>query len=252
VITSVTATTPGYAVQVDAAAGCLRGGSVQPQYPALDARPLARATRVKGDAAAPAGAGCFEELDSAATWITVASVIRTSDTASTFVGRLGAISQLLTVQYWSTTQQKWRPLVSSAHAIATVGAARPIQRGDYSAAELASAQDRYYVVADSRSGQDVTYRMRLRLSQPGRVVVETANVDAVKQWGITIYAPEGLHTLYFFDERAPGVWAYYSITRVLPKTFLAEGHEKSYINRAVALYRHYVHLPTNGEAPSAP
>ena len=92
----------------------------------------------------------------------------------------------------------------------------------------------------------------MKEAQRRRVVVETSNVDAIKQWGITLYAADGLNTLYFLDERSPGVWAYYSITRVLPASFLAEGHEKSYINRAVALYRHYMRLPTNTEPPSAP
>lgn len=247
--------TPAHAIQSEAAA-CLRAGSVQPQFAALDSPPIVQATRVKGDVGAPVGAVCFEKADSAAaTWITVASVIRSGDTPSAFVGRFGAISQLLTAQYWSTTEQKWRPLVSSAYAATTAAAAAAAsptrRRADYSAAELVPGQDRYYVVADSRSGQDVTYRMRLWLSQPGRVILETANMDAVKKWGITIYPPGGLHTLYFLDERSPGVWAYYSITRALPKTFLAEGHEKSYINRAVALYRHYVRLPTNAEPPVA-
>jgi len=80
---------------------------------------------------------------------------------------------------------------------------------------------------------------------------EITNVDAIKQWGITLYAPGGLHTLYFLKKQSPDIWAYYSITRVLPNSFLAEGHDKSYINRAVALYRYIVGLQTDAEPPSA-
>ena len=94
-------------------------------------------------------------------------------------------------------------------------------------------------------------RLRKRLSQPGRLVVETANVDAIRKWGLTLYAPEDVDTLYFLSERSPGVWAYYSITRVLPNSVLAEGHDESFINRAVALYRHYMGLPTDAEPPAA-
>lgn len=247
VIAGVICAMPAYAALSD---GAVCGMTVQPQYAALNSPPIAQATHTKGDAAGPPGAGCFANADSAVTWITVAAVIRTSDSWNTLIARFGAISQILDVQYWSTTEQKWRPLVSSAYA---TDAASPDQRrSDYSAAELATDKDRYYVVADSRSERQVSYRMRLRLSQPGRVVLETVNVEPVKKWGLTLYPPEGLHTWYFLDERSPGVWAYYSITRVLPKSFLAEGHDKSYINRAVALYRHYVRLPTNAEPPSAP
>ena len=74
---------------------------------------------------------------------------------------------------------------------------------------------------------------------------------AVRLWGITLYATDGLHTLYFMNEQSAGVWAFYSITRVLPNTFLGAGHDKSYINRAIALYRHIVGLPTDAEPPAA-
>lgn len=238
---------PAYSAQT---ADALCGSTVQPEYAALNAAPIAQATHTKGDVPGPAGASCFTKADSAAIWITVASVIHTSDTWNALIGRFGAIAQLLGVQYWSTTEQKWRPLVSAAYATDAASSARP--RRDYSAADLASGEDRYYEIADSRSERLVTYRLRLRSSAPGRVVLETANVDPIKKWGITFYPVEGLHTWYFLEERAPAVWSYYSITRVLPQNFLAEGHDKSYINRAVALYRHYAHLPTNAEPPSAP
>jgi hypothetical protein len=151
------------------------------------------------------------------------------------------------VQYWSTTDHKWRPLVSSASAI--VGT-QP--RADYSPGELTTNDARYYQITDTRSGHAVTYQLRLWEAQQGRVVVETSNVDGIRWWGITLYAADGLDTWYFLRQRSPGLWGYYSITRVLPASFLAEGHEKSYINRAVALYRHYMRLPTDIEPPSAP
>jgi len=250
VIACIAAATHAHAAQADAG-DCLRGG-VQPRCAALDSPPIVQATRVTGSngVAAPTGAGCFGESGSPATWITVASVIRTADNRNTFIGRFGAIDQLLSVQYWSTTEHKWRPLVSSAFATALPDSTQP--RGDYSVADLVLGENRYYEVTDTRSGHGVTYRLKVLLSQPGRIVIETANVEAIGRWGLTLYAPEGLHTLYFLDQRSPGVWAYYSITRVLPKTFLAQGHEKSYINRAVALYRQVVRLPTNAEPPSAP
>lgn len=230
-------------------ADCL-GTGVEPYYPPLNAPPVARAMRATVDSAAPAGATCFEKTGLAATWVTVASVIRTTDSTSAFIARFGAISELLTVQYWSTTDQKWRPLVSSASALAGTTPAQP--RPDYSPAELATGDDRYYSITDTRSGHATKYRLRLREGRPGHVVVETSNIDAIKQWGITLYAANGLDTLYFLDERSPGVWTYYSITRVLPASAIVAGHQKSYINRATALYRHYVHLPTDAEPPSVP
>lgn len=230
-------------------AGCL-GAGVEAHYPPLNSPPITQVMGAREDSAALVGAACFDKTTSGATWVTVASVVRTGDNPNSVIGRFGAISELLTVQYWSTTDHEWRPLVSSASAIVGPRSTQP--RADYSAAELATGDDRYYRITDTRSGHAITYRLRLRATQQGRVVVQTSNVDAIKEWGITLYAADGLDTWYFLDERAPGVWAYYSITRVLRANFLAEGHEKSYINRAVALYRHYMRLPTDTEPRSAP
>ena len=231
------------------ATGC-PGALIEPQYADLGAPPIVQTVRTGAATPAPPGAECFGKSDSTVTWITVAAFFRTDDNPTALVARFGAISQLLAVQYWSTTEQKWRPLVLSAYATSAVNSdAKP--RADYSVAELSAGSDRYYRIADSRSGHDIVYRLKLRSSQPGSLVVETANLEPIKQWGLTFYAAGGLHTLYFLRERAPGVWAYYSITRVLPNSFLAGGHEKSYINRAVALYRHYASIPTNAEPPAA-
>src|SRR5689334_5886698 len=86
-------------------AGC-PGAVVQAQYPALGAPPIVQSSRGAASLA-PAGAECFGESGSAAMWITVASVFRTTDNPTVFAARFGAISQLLGVQYWSTTEQKW-------------------------------------------------------------------------------------------------------------------------------------------------
>ena len=244
-LTSVVAIASNRPAQPD----CL-SGSVAPVFAPLNAPPITQATRVSGGGARPAGASCFENPGSAATWITVASIVQTSNSQNAFIERFGTISSLSTVRYWSTTEQKWRPLVLSASAITTANSTLP--RADYSLAELVTGEDRYYSVTDSRSGSAVTYRLRLWENQPMGVVVESANVDAIRQWGITLYAPGGLHTLYFLKKQSPGVWAFYSITRLLPNSLLAQGHEKSFINRAVALYRHIVGLPTDAEPPAAP
>jgi hypothetical protein len=228
---------------------CLSSG-VSPVFPPLNAAPVAQATRVPGGRAFPAGASCFEKSDSAATWITVASLVQTSNSLNAFIERFGSVSKLLAVQYWSTSEQKWRPLVLSASAIASTNPKTP--RADYSLAELVTGEDRYYSVTDSRSGRAVTYRLRLWPNQPTGLVVESANVDAIKQWGITLYAPGGLHTFYFLWKQSPDAWAYYSITRILPNSLLAAGHDKSFINRAVAVYRHIVGLPTDADPPPAP
>ena len=223
---------------------------VPPQYAPLNAPPSVQVTRVNSAATPPAGSSCFENSDSPVTWLTVASLVQTPNARNAFIARFGAISKLLAVRYWSTTDHEWRPLVSAASAI--VGGTPQRLRADYSVAELALGENDLYSVTDSRSGHDITYRLRVWPTSPDSLVIDIVNVDAIREWGITLYAAGGLHTLYWLQHRSPGIWAYYSITRILPHSSLAKGHDKSLINRAVALYRHFVGLATDAEPPAAP
>jgi len=223
-------------------------GDINPAYPALNAPPAVQAYDAGTNAAAPSGANCFSDHDRAAIWITVASVIQTPLSPDDFIKRFGAVSQLRGVQYWSTTDQAWRPMAATAFAVNTADTDQP--RADYSPAELLGIS-RYYRVTDTRTYLPIEYRLEVRPSPHGHVLVETSNVDPIKKWGITLYKTDGIHTFYFLNERSPGIWSYYSITRVVPATFLAKGHEESYINRAVALYRHYMQLPTSAAPPAA-
>jgi hypothetical protein len=237
-----------------AEADCL--GTVRPQYAALNSAPNIGFIPVSSGHPSVPGANCFDDPGAPAAWLTVAAVVTSADSAAVLMQRFGAISQLLPVQYWSTTEHKWRPMVSAAAAV--VSPDSRLARADFSLAELLAPADRYYSLTDTRSGHAVVYRLRVRSPRASpedpwatELTVDIANVDPIKQWGITLYAPGGLHTLYLLQQRAGGTWSYYSITRLLPSSFLAAGHDKSYINRAVALYRHVVGIPTNTEPPAA-
>jgi hypothetical protein len=223
---------------------------IHPTYPPPNAPPSVQVTEVAGNASAPSGANCFAEHNPAATWTTVSSVVRTLLTPDELMQRFGAISQLPGLLYWSTTDEAWRPMISAAFAVDSADAVKP--RADYSFNELITGTVRYYRVTDTRTREPINYRLQVRPSPPGHLVVETTNVEPIKKWGITLYKPDGLRTLYFLNQRSPNTWSYYSITRAIPATFLAKGHEKSYINRAVALYRHYMRLPITDEPPAAP
>jgi hypothetical protein len=224
-------------------------GTARPQYAALNSPPTIGFTPATRERPTAPGASCFDNPDAPAAWLTVASFVTSADSPATLMERFGAISKLLPVQYWSTTEHKWRRMVSAATAIVSSDSRQP--RADFSLPELLAPGDRYYSLTDTRSGRATVYRLRVRSPRATELTVDIVNVDPIKQWGITLYAPGGLHTLYLLQQRTSGTWSYYSITRLLPSSFLAEGHDKSYINRAVALYRHLVGISTNTEPPAA-
>ena len=222
---------------------------IRPDYPVVNAPPKVEVIHGATRAIALTGAHCFAEPQNRSTWITVTAVARTAFDRKALLDRFGAISQLRAAWYWSTSDQVWRPLVSAAYAIESAREVRP--RADYSAADLAAGTPLYYSVTDTRSDLAINYSMQLTAGPASHIVLDTINIDPVRKWGVTLYGPRSIRTLYFLDELSPGVWSYYSITRAVPATFLANGHDKSFINRAVALYRHYVGLAATRDPPPA-
>jgi hypothetical protein len=182
--------------------------------------------------------------------ISLAGSFRSLEDADGLLSRFGAVANLLTVRYWSVTDRKWRPLVVFAAAL-TAPTTRRIRDG-FSAAELRTGQDAYLAQQDSRSASEAVYRMRVRDSSHDRFTLETENVTAVRWWGITLFAPRAIRSTYLLQQRCAGVWSYYSVTNIAGSGWLISGHEKSYVNRVVALYRHLAGIPTDLEPPAAP
>lgn len=181
--------------------------------------------------------------------IAVAGTFQNSEGTLALLSRFGAVSTLLSVRYWSTTDQSWRPLVLSASALR--GKVATQTRADFTSAELEGGKDVYLAQADSRGAGEVMYRMRVRESKPSGFIIETENVTSARWLALTLLKPGGLDSVYFVQQRSPGIWSYYSLTRIAESSWLIAGHEQSYINRVVALYRHIAGIPTDLEPPPA-
>jgi hypothetical protein len=60
-----------------------------------------------------------------------------------------------------------------------------------------------------------------------------------------------LETALFIQRISPNVWGVYLLSRSLQGTsMLAAGHEASYVNRAVALFRQIAGIRTDEEPPA--
>jgi hypothetical protein len=172
--------------------------------------------------------------------------------ASELLRRMGALSSLKDARYWSVTDQQWRPLVTDIWAVDNSEPRQ--QRADFTATELASKRDVYFVQHDSRSTTGVVYRMRVRENGPDRLVVQTENVSRIRLLLMTLFQPEALQTVHFFQRISPTIWGYYSLSRATEKgtSSLVDGHAASYVNRAVAYYRFLAGIPTDRDPPLAP
>ena len=183
--------------------------------------------------------------------VATAGRFRHHGTVDDLLERFGGVSALTTVRYWSVSDRRWQDLIASAFALAGPDAAS--RRPDFRAAEMRGGTDLYFAQHDNRSTGDVVYRLRVREITPDRLVVQMENVSAVHYLLIPLAGPGDLQSLYFLERRPPDEWGYYSLARISAgASSLAEGHEASYVNRAVALFRHLAGFPTDQEPPAAP
>lgn len=223
--------------------------SAPAHFPAPGQAPEARVFRSEADGL-PAKAVCIAHGPPGSTlWVSVAGTMSNAATAEAVLARFGALSQMRQIKYWSISDQMWRPLFASAAALTGPGGK---ERDDLSLEELKRASPLYFEQADSRTSRKVVYELRVLRADRDGFVVSTVNVSPLQWWGITAYKPGDLDTRYFFERAAAGAWQFYSLARMPPGGRLFNAQDGSYINRAVAMYRFLLGVPTDAEPPAAP
>ena len=170
--------------------------------------------------------------------------------AASLLARLGAVSSTRGMLYWSVTDGGWRVLIKDAAALADP---RGQRRKDFAAAEMVPGTDLYFEEQDNRSSAPVVYRLRVLEASAGRAVVETENVSPIEAFFITLFPPGSLRAAYFLERREAGTWAFYGLSAIREDaSALAVKSEASHINRAAALYRHFIGVPGDRDPPLAP
>ena len=181
--------------------------------------------------------------------VALAGTFRHEGGADALLGRLGRISALTAARYWSTTDGAWRPLATDAAAWSDGDP--PHRRPDFSAVELRNGRDVRFAQRDGRSTGEVVYRLRVSASDPRRLVAVVENLSPVRLLLLTVFAPGDLRSAYFLQPVAPGIWGFYALLLVHAAGPLGSGHEASYVNRSVALFRLVAGFPTDAEPPPA-
>jgi Family of unknown function (DUF6675) len=183
------------------------------------------------------------------TLVTTVGRFRGPASVDDLLQRIGAISQMAGMRYWSTTHQRWQTLIEEAHAV--TGPAGTRYRGDFSADELKAGSVAFFEQLDNLAGKAI-YRMHISEASENRIVVDVENVTPMKYLLLTLFHPGDLQTIYFLDRDAPDVWRYYSVVRTGKNaSSLTTGKQASSINRAVAFFRHLAGLPGELEPPAA-
>ena len=126
---------------------------IAPQVPPVPAWSEAAAAPNLGvwhEVALDLGASCPRALDGPAELVVaLATRFRHEGGVAELAERVGAISALEGLPYWSVSDGRWRPLISVSHAIASAGETDP--RPDFSAAEVLSGRTLYTAQRDTRS-----------------------------------------------------------------------------------------------------
>jgi hypothetical protein len=162
--------------------------------------------------------------------------------------RFGAISATQGMLYWSTSDQRWRPLISESFAIDDPISRRP--RANFSPQEILSGRTLYFAQNDTRSTGLNVYSLSASSVTPDRLVVEVVNLTPVRFTLATLFKRQALRSVHFIDRLETGLWGYYAITAV--QAGAKAGQEKSFINRANAYYRFLIGKPPDSEPPLAP
>ncbi len=179
--------------------------------------------------------------------VALAGTFQHTGTADQLLGRFGAISALRGIHYWSAADKEWRVLVTDA--VAFGGADSTEHRGDFAASEMMNRDSLYFGQRDSRSTGEVAYKLRVRDAGADHLVLEYENVSAVRAFIVTVFRPGELKYLYFLRRQAGATWGIYLLLSA--NSAYAEGNEASFINRAVAFYRHFTGAETGGAPPLA-
>ena len=227
------------------------GSATFPPYPDLENSPAVMAWDRAASGRDWTPPACTGWTDPGFTTLVVAVArFRHSSGAEGLLRRIGAISGLSGIRYWSTTRKRWQTLIIDAHALSDpTGDSR---REDFSPGEMAEGKSLYFQQEDNLSGKAI-YRMRVRNASPDRLVVDSENTGAVRFLRMSVFRPGGMQTITFLDRESQDVWRYYSILRTnKDASRLAAGSEASSINRAVAFYRYLAGIPTDKEPPASP
>lgn len=180
------------------------------------------------------------------TLVATAGRLRISGNSNELRRRIGSVSAMRGLLYWSTTHQNWQPLVLDAYALTAFDGTR---RADFVPDDIVAGRVLYALQEDSLMGK-VVYDTRIATAEAGRLVFATRNAAPVRYFGVTLFQPGDLQSVCFLDRESKDVWSYYAIVR-MPDSASLLVPNASLINRAAALFRYLAGIPANQEPPAA-
>lgn len=226
------------------------GGEAVPGYPAVGEPPVVVAWFGDGEDASWTPPGCTEwRTRGFATMIGMAARFRHDGGLDALLSRIGRISGATGIRYWSVTRQRWRDLVDEAYALSTDDP--DSRRSDFSASELMLGNVFYFLREPNSPIGAAVFRMVVLERGANRVVLKIENSSPIRLLRIPVLKPGEQELIVFLERESGSVWRFYSLMR-LGEGVAWQVRERmpSYVNRAVAEYRHLAGIPTDHEPPA--
>lgn len=162
--------------------------------------------------------------------------------------RVGTVSALEGLRYWSVTAGAWRTLISQSHAVEDLATRQ--RRSDFSPLEVMSGRPLLMVQRDTRSTGRNGYSLSAAVPTEDQLVVTIVNQTDIRLLLATLFARETLISVHFFTRLGGNEWGYYSLTVVKPGG--TGGRAASFINRAAAFERFLTGRQPDAEPPVTP
>ena len=117
------------------------------------------------------------------------------------------------------------------------------KRDDFTADDIRTGAELYFVQEDNRSSEPVTYRMRIVEVTAERIVVDTENVTPVKAF-VTLFPPGAFRAAYVMTRIDARTWGLYAISAATDRASgLVSMGKESYANRARSLFADFAGKP---------
>ncbi len=226
---------PVVALAASEPANALCGNGPPLAYPAADKPALVQSWLLDGrhDGPPPDCAGLRTKEFELLVGLT-ASFAAPGDLAD-MLTRFGAVSSLKGLPYYSFTDRKRQPFIRESYAIDNPASVRP--RADYTATELRSGAELYFVHSDNRSSTLVPFGLQLLQSTDNGFQVRIENLANIRMYGLMLVATREMQWSVALERLGPGRWGYRSLLG-LHKLRLgrAEQHRLSNLSRCVAMF----------------
>ena len=177
--------------------------------------------------------------------VTLAGRFRYAGSMTDLLDRIGAISSLGEVRYWSDSDKEWRRIAKDASALTSPSPAN--RRSDFKASDLNEGAQLYYWEKDDNNRETV-YRLNVYANSPDCFVLTNENITPIKRFVFTIFKPGTLQSVMVLQRLSSNTFGVYMLNRTdRSASALSEGHDKVYVNRSIALYRRLIGMKTDLE-----